>query len=185
MTTVPLPVSSMSPEEKRALLQKLLKEKGERSGLFPLSFSQQRLWFLDKLQPGSALYNIPVVLRLKGRLDRAVLRRAVEEVVARHESLRTTFVSREDNPHQKVNPKGTVDFRFVPLLESRGEDPQKLVSEEVRKPFNLAEDPMVRVTLFQLAEEEYILALVYTTSPQMNGRWKFCSASGVSFTKEC
>src|SRR5687767_10173301 len=104
MTATPTQVHNLSPEQKRSLLQKLLEEKSERAALRPLSFAQQRLWFIDKLQPGSPVYNIPTVLRLEGNLNLDALRKSLDAVVARHEALRTTFVSREDNPFQKINP---------------------------------------------------------------------------------
>jgi len=117
MITTPTQVNGLTPEQKRALLKKLLDEKRERSGLFPLSFAQQRLWFIDKLQPGTALYNIPTVLRLAGKVDFEALRKGLEAVVARHEALRTTFVSREDTPFQKINPPAPVEFHFIDLQQ--------------------------------------------------------------------
>jgi len=164
MITTPTQVNGLTPEQKRALLKKLLDEKRERSGLFPLSFAQQRLWFIDKLQPGTALYNIPTVLRLAGKVDFEALRKGLEAVVARHEALRTTFVSREDTPFQKINPPAPVEFHFIDLQqmdeETRKESLDKFVTQEIRRPFNLTEDGPVRATLLRTDVEEYILALV-------------------------
>src|SRR5947208_1969027 len=78
---------------------------GARASLFPLSYQQEQLWFLDRFHPGTAFYNVPMTWRLKGGLDAAMLERSLQEVVRRHEILRTCFVMDEDeqgNPMQKV-----------------------------------------------------------------------------------
>src|SRR3954463_7211156 len=102
-------IAALTPE-KRALLMRQLRDKGARTAQapipirprdaasHPLSYAQQRLWVLDQLEPGSAAYNISLALRLKGALDVEALRRAFEEVVRRHEVLRTTFVSDGGEP---------------------------------------------------------------------------------------
>src|SRR5262249_45101737 len=79
-------------------------ERISRDGVLPLSFAQQRLWFLDQLQPGSAFYNIPAALRLTGKLDVDALRRSLSEIVRRHESLRTTFEIVDGEPVQVIAP---------------------------------------------------------------------------------
>ena len=91
MSTSYAEIADLDPAEKRALLERLIHDKARQPKLFPLSFAQQRLWFLDKLQPNSAAYNVPTVVRLKGRIEVEPLRQALEKVVERHESLRTTF----------------------------------------------------------------------------------------------
>jgi amino acid adenylation domain-containing protein len=160
-TTPPPSLKDLSQDEKRALLAKLLKDSAT---LTPLSFAQQRLWFMDKLQPGSALYNVPAVLRLTGKVDFKLLQQALNRVVARHEALRTTFVSREGVPYQKVNSPSPVEFHSADLRkmneESRKEKVDRFVTEEVRRPFNLAEDLMIRAALLQTGDAEYILTLV-------------------------
>ena len=162
MSTTPPPLANLSQEEKRALLAKLLQSKA--ATLTPLSFTQQRLWFMDKLQPGSPLYNIPAVLRLTGTVEVEKLRQAFNTVVARHEALRTTFVSREDVPFQKVNPPTAVEIHPIDLrkldAESRKEAVDRYVTQEVRRPFNLAEDLMIRATLLQTTPNEHILIVV-------------------------
>src|SRR5258707_11285016 len=92
--------------------------------VFPTSYSQQRLWFLDQLQPGSAAYNVPHAARLQGPLDAAVLERALAEVVARHESLRTTFASEAGVPVQMVAPALSVPLPLDDLsaLPAAGRD---------------------------------------------------------------
>src|SRR6187399_1067300 len=95
-------VASLRPDEKRALLEKLLRERKEKR--FPLSSAQKRLWFLDKLQPNSAVYNVPTVLALRGPLELELFRKALEIIVERHRTLRTVFDSADDAPFQKINP---------------------------------------------------------------------------------
>ena len=107
----------------------------------PLSFAQQRLWFIDQLEPGGSSYNTRRALLLKGRVNHEALRRAVEEVVSRHESLRTTFESREGRPVQVVSELGRFALA-VEDLSGRGGDVEsearRRVDEEVRRPFDLA-----------------------------------------------
>ncbi|HVR95588.1 MAG TPA: amino acid adenylation domain-containing protein, partial [Thermoanaerobaculia bacterium] len=130
-----------------------------REGDLPLSFAQQRLWFLDQLEPGSPAYNIPFAVRLTGDLAPALLERVFAEVVRRHESLRTTFSSREGRPVQviasEVRPElPVVDLSRLPrLLEMAFE----LAVEEARRPFDLQRGPLLRLSLIRLAEREHLL----------------------------
>jgi hypothetical protein len=115
MTEVLGRVDRLSPE-RRALLQKFLRtqavqahEQGairprEGGGPAPLSFAQERLWFIDRLEPGSAVYNVPVAWRLKGALDVAALERSLGEIVRRHEALRTVFAEVDGSPVQVAAP---------------------------------------------------------------------------------
>src|SRR3954465_15147839 len=101
-------VTSLSPEEKRALLEKLLRERKDKR--FPLSSAQKRLWFLDKLQPNSAVYNVPTVLKLRGAIELEPFRQALEKILERHRTLRTTFESVDDAPVQKVHSMLPLDL---------------------------------------------------------------------------
>ena len=76
-----------------------------REGKLPLSFAQQRLWFLDELSPGDPMYNVPWVMRLRGEPDRQALQKALDQLIARHESLRTIFVTREGEAVQVILPE--------------------------------------------------------------------------------
>jgi hypothetical protein len=162
------------PPEKRALLeQRLLKLGGAARAVIPrrrpsdpapLSFAQQRLWFLDQLTPGSATYNAAVALRLQGALDTDALRRAIDTLVARHEVLRTAYVTEAGNPKQVVLPTGSVELRGVDLRKvaapAREAAGRAALVREVRRPFDLSRDVMLRPALVRLADDDSLLLLV-------------------------
>jgi amino acid adenylation domain-containing protein len=133
----------------------------ERTDGLPLSFAQERLWFLDRLEPGSAFYNIPWALRLGGALDASALERALGEVVRRHESLRTTFAERDDVPVQTIAPfAGFVlpvhDLSALPEAEREAEVRHR-ATEDAARPFDLAAGPLFRAALLRLADDEHVL----------------------------
>ena len=135
-----------------------------RDGKLPLSSVQERLWFLDQVTPGSHAYNVPVALRLKGVLDAAALQRALNEIVQRHESLRTTFANEEGQLIQVVNPSIVCEIE-VTALESipaheRERRAQSWLNSEAQRPFELARGPLIRVKLARLAASEHILSVV-------------------------
>ncbi|HEX3529757.1 MAG TPA: non-ribosomal peptide synthase/polyketide synthase, partial [Thermoanaerobaculia bacterium] len=127
----------------------------------PASFAQRRLWLLDQLDPGEAVYNLPVAVHIEGRLGEAVLERSLGETVRRHEALRTTFTSVAGEPVQVIAPAGpwrlpVVDLTAVPgAAELAGE----LAREEARRPFDLARGPLLRAVLLRLGGGESILLL--------------------------
>src|SRR6185295_15774131 len=106
---------SLSPEEKRVLLARVLREKARQSKLFPLSFAQERLWFLDQLEPGSAFYNVASGVRLSGELNVEALERTFSEVMRRHEVLRTTFPMVEGVPVQRVSASAPLHLAIEDL----------------------------------------------------------------------
>jgi amino acid adenylation domain-containing protein/FkbM family methyltransferase len=125
--------------------------------VFPTSFAQERLWFLDQFDPGNPTYNIPIALRISGPLDVAALKRSLNEIVQRHEALRTTFDQVDDQPAQVIVPELRID---VPLLTGSGQAwVQQLVAEETQRPFDLAQGPLVRATLLKLSAQEHVLLL--------------------------
>ncbi|HYO58090.1 non-ribosomal peptide synthetase [Archangium sp.] len=134
-----------------------------RDGPPPLSFAQQRLWFLDQLQPGSNAYNIPYALRLEGELKKGALERALEEVVRRHEILRASFESVKGEPVLCIAEPLRLPLAPVDLsaLEAgrRKEEVERLASEEADRPFVLSRGPLLRATLLRLAEREHVLLL--------------------------
>ena len=134
-----------------------------RGRRLPLSFAQQRLWFLDQLEPGSAEYNIPpIVLRMAGPLDEAALRRALETIVARHEVLRTRLVTIDGAGYQVIDPAGGFALRAADL--SQEADPagraRELAAVEAVTPFDLAAGPLLRGRLLRLGTEDHVLILV-------------------------
>ncbi|HEX7186070.1 MAG TPA: amino acid adenylation domain-containing protein, partial [Thermoanaerobaculia bacterium] len=127
----------------------------------PLSFAQERLWFLDRLQPDSAFYNIPTVLRLTGSLDVEALRRSFTEVVRRHGALRTTFTEIDGAPRQVVLPAGpvslpVVDLSGLPALH-REQETARQVTREVSQPFDLARGPLLRLRLLRQERRDHVL----------------------------
>ncbi|MFL6234694.1 MAG: amino acid adenylation domain-containing protein, partial [Thermoanaerobaculia bacterium] len=131
-----------------------------REGDLPLSFAQERLWFLDQLQPGSPVYNLPAAVRLRGRLDLGALRRSLQTVVDRHESLRTAFAVRGGRAVQVIAPGLTVR---MPVVDLRGLPSESLVetlaAEERVRPFDLAKGPLLRATLLKSGEEDHAVLL--------------------------
>ncbi|MCA1615512.1 MAG: amino acid adenylation domain-containing protein [Acidobacteria bacterium] len=129
----------------------------------PLSFAQQRLLFLDQLVPGSPFYNVHAAVRLKGELDRPLLERCFQQIVRRHESLRTTFVREGEHPVQVIAPELPFEVPLVDLRELDGpaqqEGVRRLATEEAQRPFDLARGPLLRATLLRLGEREHMLLL--------------------------
>ncbi|HEX8560148.1 MAG TPA: amino acid adenylation domain-containing protein, partial [Pyrinomonadaceae bacterium] len=133
------------------------------AGAPPLSFAQQRLWFLDQLEPGGTLYNVPVALRLGGRLEGEVLARVLTEVVRRHESLRTTFAVAGGQPAQVIHPASEMALEVEDLgafaEAEREAEAQRLLNEEAARPFDLSAGPLLRARLLRLSDEEHVLLL--------------------------
>jgi amino acid adenylation domain-containing protein len=143
--------------------QTITPEKRESYSQLPLSFAQQRLWFLDQLEPGSPFYNLPYQVRLKGKLDATVLEASLNHVAQRHESLRTTFHEENGKPVQRVaeNPGLKIpvtDLTYLPELEQENQA-HKLASEEARRPFDLQRGPLLRAHLLRLGPEDQLLLL--------------------------
>jgi amino acid adenylation domain-containing protein len=134
-----------------------------RDGNLPLSFAQQRLWFLDQLVPNNPFYNVPAALRLTGALNFAALQQTFNEIVRRHEALRTTLAVVSGQPVQRIAaafhlPINVVDLRNLPK-ESRQTEANRLTAQEAQRSFNLSNDLLLRVTLLQLDDAEYLLML--------------------------
>lgn len=164
-------IASLSPE-KRAQLEKRLLEQRQAAGSAkpilprgagdpsPLSFAQQRLWFLDQLTPGTATYNVAYALRVEGPLDAGALDQALHAFIGRHEIVRTKLVPIRGNPVPVVAKSWSSSLRVVDLrelsAEAREVEAQRLVVEEAGKPWNFARDLMLRGLLVRLAEEEHV-----------------------------
>ncbi|WP_217441728.1 non-ribosomal peptide synthetase [Myxococcus sp. CA039A] len=134
-----------------------------RSGPLPLSFAQQRLWFIDQLQPGSSIYNMPSFVRLDGHLDIHALQLSLNELVRRHEALRTTFIQRDDQPLQVIAPHAELPVTRVDLRgrdeESTRAEVERRLKEEYQQPFNLSTGPLIRAQVLELSDTEHVLAL--------------------------
>ncbi|HEY0079187.1 MAG TPA: amino acid adenylation domain-containing protein [Pyrinomonadaceae bacterium] len=154
-------IDTLSATEKRALLAELLRKKSRAPKTVPVSFAQQRLWFLDQLEPGSSFYNIPTAVRLRGSLDTDLLERSLNEIVRRHESLRTTFRSVDGKPVQVIAPALKVEMPVVDLSRSpeRESEAQRLAREETARPFDLEHGPLVRMSLLRLGEDDHVAML--------------------------
>ncbi|HEU4561479.1 MAG TPA: amino acid adenylation domain-containing protein, partial [Longimicrobium sp.] len=154
--------AGLSRAEKQELLRKILAER-RRPRTEPASYAQERLWFLDRLAPGSSIYNIPVAWRLGGALDEAALERALGEIVRRHETLRTTFAEVDGEPVQVIAPFGGFALPVEDLSESSGADREaaamRIAGEEARRPFDLSAGPLFRAVLLRLGDEEHALLL--------------------------
>ncbi|MDF5732843.1 MAG: condensation domain-containing protein [Rhizonema sp. PD38] len=166
-------IAKLSPEKLKLLAQQLSQKKvdafsrpqithqSRESNLFPLSFAQQRLWFLDQMQPGNIAYNIYLPMRLSGLLNVAALEQTFQEVVRRHAALRTTFSKKDGQPVQVIAPPITWALPKVNLQElppdKREAEVLRLVNEEDEQPFDLAKGPLLRVTLLRLSETEHVL----------------------------
>ncbi len=127
----------------------------------PVSFAQQRLWFVDQLMPGNVAYNLMGMLRLKGALDISALTAALSELVRRHETLRTHFESIDGTPFQVIDPPQPfalerADLTTLPESEREAEV-RRWARRETERPFNLAQGPIVRATLVQVRDDEYVL----------------------------
>ena len=174
MSNISKKIAELSPE-KLELLLKLRHKKQENSqkkeitlqsretGLFPLSFAQQRLWFLDQLISGNPFYNIPFALRLVGQLNVLALKRSFNEIIRRHEILRTCFQTNEAQPTQLIVSTleltlTTIDLQDLPPGK-REEEVRKLASLEASQPFDLTQLPLLRVKLLRLTPTEHVVAV--------------------------
>jgi amino acid adenylation domain-containing protein len=133
----------------------------QEGDLLPASFAQERLWLIDRLTPGQAVYNIPLALRLRGSLDLEALERALHALVRRHESLRTTFVDAAGEPRQRIAPFAPLPLAVTDLREHPEGDSEawRLRVEEALLPFDLKRGPLLRVSVLRLAGEDAWLLL--------------------------
>ncbi len=174
-------LAELSPEKRMALFQELQKQKERQQqpaeaapmtrrprvdrGEYALSFAQQRLFFLNQYEPDSAEYNIPHGFLMSGPLNPDVLRQAFDGVVARHETLRTTFKIMDGSPVQTIAESGSVAMPFLDLRgrggtpEERMAEARRLATEDAGKPFDLGRGPLLRAKLFRTDDEEHLLYL--------------------------
>ncbi|MGG2065340.1 non-ribosomal peptide synthase/polyketide synthase [Bacillus sp. S14(2024)] len=152
-------LSSLSPE-KRAWLQKQMQKKENKEAL-PLSYAQQRLWFMDRFNPNSSLYNIPTVWRLKGNWIPEALEKGFNRLIERHESLRTVFKEVGEQPVQHIveflpRTLSVRDYSHLPL-EVKEKEVNSLIAREAQEAFDLMNGPLIRYQLVQLGKGEWLL----------------------------
>ena len=144
-----------------------------RDNDLPLSFSQEGLWFLAELEPGSSLYTCPVAFRLRGQLDLRVLERCLNEIVRRHETLRTNFRANGGQPVQVISPRFNIELTITDLSDlpdaEREAEAQRRSIEASQRPFNLAQGPLVEANIFRLSEQDHIF--LYTTHHIVSDGW--------------
>ncbi len=132
-------------------------------GSFPLSFAQQRLWFLDQLDPGNHIYNEASAIRLTGTFNAIALSQSFDEIIRRHEVLRTTFSTEEGQPVQVIAPQLRLQISLVDLTEfdegARETELKQLAVAEALRPFDLSSAPFMRVTLVRMSNEVHVLLL--------------------------
>ncbi|WP_060515017.1 non-ribosomal peptide synthetase [Pseudomonas sp. NBRC 111132] len=163
-------VKLLSTKERQALAA-LLKQQGvnlygvtpifkrEPEASLPLSYAQQRQWFLWQLDPGAPTYNVPAALRLRGRLDAEALQRSFQALIARHETLRTLFREEAQGTVQVIHPEITLVLDILMLQSAAERDVLEQVQAEARRPFDLQQGPLLRVKLLRLAQDEHVLVV--------------------------
>ena len=168
-------IAHLSPEKQQLLLQRLAQRGAQpednlsiprraETTLPLLSYAQERLWFLDRLDPGQAVYNIPLLLRLRGHLHLVALEASLNEIVGRHEALRTTFQVVDGHPVQIIAPASSLSLPVIDLAgvsePARRTAAQRHTTEQAQRPFDLAQGPLFRAMVLRLSAEEHELLLV-------------------------
>lgn len=174
-------IKNLSPERRALLMLRLMEAnrnfaKVPRREIFspaPLSFEQQRLWFIDQLDPGNPAYNMPIAIRIQGPLVRAALEQSLNEIVWRHEVFRTTFGVSKGEPVQVISSDSTFEMRLVDLRnlsrEMQRTQSKLLARSEAKNPFDLSSGPLLRAVLIILGETEHVLLL--TTHHIISDGW--------------
>ncbi|MCU1246002.1 MAG: amino acid adenylation domain protein, partial [Acidobacteria bacterium] len=164
-------IAGLSPQKRALLLQQLAKQQTRRVEIarrprperIPLSFAQQRLWLLDQLEPGSASYNLPVGVWMRGTLRVDLLERCINELVARHETLRTRYLSEGGEPRQVIDAQLHVPLRMADVSDrpegERTAAALAVARAEGEQPFNLATGPIIRTLLIRLSADEHLLII--------------------------
>ncbi|MBV6623046.1 MAG: amino acid adenylation domain-containing protein [Rivularia sp. (in: Bacteria)] len=163
-------IAALSPEKRELLLQKInqktnkatantIKPQSQESNIFPLSFAQQRLWFLDKLEPGNPFYNIPGAVKLKGKLNITALEQSINEIIQRHQILRSIFKTINGQPVQVIQASLKLRIPIVDLSGSVLPEPelQQLINQEALTAFDLESSPLLRVKLLKLNQTEFVI----------------------------
>ena len=138
-------------------------EKIERQDKLPISFAQQRLWFLSQLEPESPFYNIPAAIQINGELDISILERSFQEIINRHEVLRTTFLTVEGKPVAELSSINEFKLPVIDLSNSteifQTKQVEKIAREEAQQPFKLDNPPLLRVKLLRLDSQSHVILI--------------------------
>ena len=173
MTDLNQRLAGLSPEKRALLMQQLSKQaapaarreitRQPRPARIPVSHAQNRLWFLEQMDPNSATYNVPSAMWMRGRPDCAILQRSLDEIVRRHEVLRTAIVTDDVGPQQRILPPAPVPLHRVSLehvpAAQRREEAAALAQQEAGTPFNFSTGPLLRAVLISLDEEQHLFVL--------------------------
>ena len=184
-------LASLSPEQREALLKQLQKKKSQgaeprKDGIqvyprdsqhLPMSYAQQRLWFIDQLQSGSASYNISAALRMKGSLDVEALRMSFDEIVSRHEVLRTTFITEDGQGRQVINEHQRWELATISLEPLSREEQEEVIRArfkgDAHTSFDLINGPLLRTRLIRLSSTEHVM--IVTMHHIIADGWCGCS----------
>ena len=163
MSAVPDDVFARSPDERRAALAALVAQERDGRRVYPLSYSQLRLWLLDQLAPGSAYYNVSLGVPIPARVNATAMQAALNELVRRHETLRTTFAEEDGEPVQVVAPTLTIGLELVDLttlgVAEREQGVRDVLLQTAQEPFDLRSGPLLRATLVRRRDDDHLLAL--------------------------
>ncbi|MCD9188137.1 MAG: amino acid adenylation domain-containing protein [Pyrinomonadaceae bacterium] len=154
-------LEQLSPEEQGLLEKKIFSGGGEDFNIFPLSTSQERLWFLSQFEPDDPSYNISVALKIKGFLDIEIFEQSFRQIIERHEILRTSYHSLNGKPVQLINEEFDFGIETIDLSADENTESKALeiALSNARKIFNLTESPLIRVSVIKLSEESYLCAV--------------------------
>lgn len=167
--------SALTPEQQERLRLRLRREAGPAQPVLtiqprpekasaPVSLTQQRVWFLEQLEPGGTAYHIPLALRVHGAINISLLQRSLDEIVRRHEALRTTFASHDGQPIQCIREQLQVPLVLTEALDLTGEQQEQqiahFIQQETQTPFDLVNGPLLRMNLLRLATHEHIIVIV-------------------------
>jgi len=162
--------------QKRKLLQQLIKKEGldgpdtstitrrQTQSPIPLSFAQQRLWFLDQLEPGNSVYNIPIACRITGPFQISLFQRSIDDIIHRHEILRTIVRKSNGVPEQLIKQHTTLPINVIDLTDTPDAEKKCQIRERIiiegKKPFDLSHGPLIRISVIRLGVKEHILIIV-------------------------
>ncbi|HEX9667445.1 MAG TPA: condensation domain-containing protein, partial [Thermodesulfobacteriota bacterium] len=167
-------ITPLSPEKRKYSSQSLRKEgadvstlqilpQSRKSNIFPLSFSQQGWWFIHQLNPDDTTYNETGAFRLKGQLNNNVLEQTINEILRRHEVLRTSFTQSDGQPIQVIHPAMELSLRLIDLSKNteseREAEIQRIAKQQAYQPFDLTLGPLIRYVLLRLGERDHVLMM--------------------------